>query len=689
MPNRPITIALLAVLLAVPAASAQTVATWTGATGNWTDPALWSPAVPNNGTPPGATYNAVLTGGGTVTLNTPIVVDQLLYRAGSVAGPNSLTLNAPLTWAGGAFTGGSSIVANGGATITGTTASLRLDGGGLTLGGAASTWSSGAIQLNNGGSLTNAVGSVMTATGNDSITRLSSGAVSFTNNGTFRKQGSTGTTTIGPNVSFTNTGTVDVQTGALNIGPNAAFTNTGTVNVQTGTLNFDFGGSTTGSSSGAFTVASGATLQFSFPTAAGAYILGAGSSLSGPGQFVLSGVPNPLGGTGNVSLQGTLDIGAINVTAGNLVLANSGRVGSLSLSPPTSTNAGLFVGQTLTVTGPMTWAGGIISGGNTLAPDLNLMVNGGAAFTGSNLTLDNSIHLTLNGGSSTFSANLTISGGNSTLTNAAGSTLTANGSITLRNVLNYVASFENAGALRIQGHTTVGSGSGRFVNSGSLDLLLGSTLTVSGSTSLMNSGTVTVGAGATLSGPVANSAGSVLRGTGTLSGGPVSFAAGSTLVTGVGGPGVLATAGPIAMAAGATFRADLNGTTPGTTYGRLDLGTAGTIDLGGATLSTSLGYQPTLGPTGDALDILFGTGSGTQVTGTFANAPPGSVVYIGTFNGTDYGARVTYTTNSVILDSFQIIAAPEPGALALAAAPAAMGMVGWVRRRWKSRLNDE
>jgi hypothetical protein len=292
MPSRPATVALLAVLLAAPATSAQIVATWTGATGNWTDPTLWStnPNYPNNGSPPGTTYNVVITGGGTVTLDAPIVVDQLLYRAGSIAGPNSLTLNAPLTWAGRAFTGSSSTVANGGATITGATGSLRLDGGGLTPGGAASTWSSGTIQLNNGGSLTNAVGSVLTATGNDSITRLSSGAVSFTNNGTFRKQGGTGTTTIGPNVSFTNTGTVDVQTGTLNI---------------------DFSGSS-GSSTGAFMVASGATLQlFTLSNSGGAYTLGTGSGLTGPGLFRSNG--------NFVTVQGNLDIGAIDVPGGQLV----------------------------------------------------------------------------------------------------------------------------------------------------------------------------------------------------------------------------------------------------------------------------------------------------------------------------------------------------------------------------------
>jgi hypothetical protein len=372
--------------------------------------------------------------------------------------------------------------------------------------------------------------------------------------------------------------------------------------------------------------------------------------------------------------------------AGNLFVASSGRVGSLSLPN------GLIVGQTLTVTGPMTWAGGSISGASTLAPDQNLVVNSGVSFTGSNLSLGNSIRLMLNSGSSTFSGSLTIGNGNTVLANAAGSTFTITGnganSIALLNTTNFVASFENAGSLQFQGRMTVRNG-GRFVNTGALDVLLGNTLTIntlSGlGTPLVNSGTVTVGAGATLSGTVTNVSNGVVRGMGTLTGGTVSFGAGSTLSPGVGGPGVLLTNSPIAMAAGATFRADLNGTTPGTTYGRLDLGTAGTIDLGGATLSTSLGYQPTLGPTGDALDILFGTGSGTQVTGTFANAPPGSVVYIGTFNGTDYGARVTYTTNSVILDSFQIIAVPEPGALALTAVA---GVVLWVRRRRKSRPND-
>ncbi|MFO0807695.1 MAG: hypothetical protein U0746_03650 [Gemmataceae bacterium] len=658
-------VALLILLAAAPAPARQVVATWTGTTGNWTNPALWSPAVPNNGTPPGTTYDAVLNGGGTVTIDAPIVIDQLLYRAGAISGPNNLTLNAPLTWSGGAFTGGGATAANGGATITGTTAPLLLDGRGLTLGGAASTWSSGTVRLNNGGSLTNAVGSVLTATGNDAITRLSAGAATFVNNGTFRKQGGTGTTTVGPAVAFINGGTVDVRTG---------------------TLNFDFSGSTTGSSTGAFVVAAGATLQFSFPTANGTYTLGAGSSVSGAGLFRITG--SSTGISGSVSVPGTLDSGAVDVSRANLFASTGGRVASLSL-----TSGNLIVGQTLTVAGPMTWADGSIVGVSTSAPDTNLVINGGVAITGLNPTVQNSVRLTLAGGSSTLSGGtLELTAGTNLLANAAGSTFTITGNgatptVTVRNG----SSFENAGVIRFQGSSTV-QNYGRFVNTGTLDVLPGSTLTnvgVNGApVPLTNSGTVTVGPGGTLSGPVTTIGGGVLRGTGTLAtssvfSGPVTFGAGSTLAPGIDGPGALSITGSIIMAAGAAFRAELNGTIPGTGYDRLDLGTTGTVDLGGATLSTTLGFRPTLGPTGDALTILFGADSATQVTGTFANAPPGSVVYVGTFGGTDYGARVTYTTNSVLLDSFVVVPVPEPSALALALVAAAAGTARHAGRRVK------
>src|SRR5258708_5173186 len=78
--------AAVLMVAAVPClAPAQTqTATWTGATGNWDSPAIWTTSpqagfFPNNGNPAGTIYNVQVSGGGTITLDVPIVIDQLTF----------------------------------------------------------------------------------------------------------------------------------------------------------------------------------------------------------------------------------------------------------------------------------------------------------------------------------------------------------------------------------------------------------------------------------------------------------------------------------------------------------------------------------------------------------------------------------------------------------------------------------
>src|SRR5206468_3160925 len=120
-------------------------------------------------------------------------------------------------------------------TLTGASANMRLDGRNLTLGGTASTWSGGSINIDNGSTLTNALGSVLTATDNNLIGRFSFvGTAAFVNAGTFVKTTGVGNTSVSAAVTFTNTGTINVQTGSLNAA--GGLTNTGTVTVSTGAV---------------------------------------------------------------------------------------------------------------------------------------------------------------------------------------------------------------------------------------------------------------------------------------------------------------------------------------------------------------------------------------------------------------------------------------------------------------------
>src|SRR5262249_38364844 len=128
----------------------------------------------------------------------------------------------------GTLGGSNTVTAAAGATFTGASNTMIFAGRSLNLGGTTSTWSGGTITIDNDSVLTNNFSSTFTATGNNSIQRSSSvGTATFVNQGTFRKDTGTGTTTLGGAITFTNSGSVEVVTGTLAIGSNLS--NSGTV----------------------------------------------------------------------------------------------------------------------------------------------------------------------------------------------------------------------------------------------------------------------------------------------------------------------------------------------------------------------------------------------------------------------------------------------------------------------------
>ncbi|MGA2440612.1 MAG: PEP-CTERM sorting domain-containing protein [Tepidisphaeraceae bacterium] len=110
-------------------AAADTTATWIGASGNWTDPTQWStnPNYPNNGTPTGTDYQALIDtdGGGpySVTLNSDTTIDSLTLN----------NANATLDHTGGTLTAGQIDINAGaydlnGGTIANATVNLSASG---------------------------------------------------------------------------------------------------------------------------------------------------------------------------------------------------------------------------------------------------------------------------------------------------------------------------------------------------------------------------------------------------------------------------------------------------------------------------------------------------------------------------------------------------------------------------------
>ena len=182
----------------------------------------------------GNTFNSgtVFTGLGSVVVNTSSTFNGAftssnLNLANGTQTGNAAVLNGQAQWAGGALAGTWAVAP---------TATLNLQSGSSkTLAGAAFTnngtvawqatsanivFSSGASVVNNG---------VWDAQGNASLTTDGATPTSFTNNGTLKKTGGNGTTSLtpGPSLSFINNGTVDVQVGTIALP--ASFSNAGTL----------------------------------------------------------------------------------------------------------------------------------------------------------------------------------------------------------------------------------------------------------------------------------------------------------------------------------------------------------------------------------------------------------------------------------------------------------------------------
>ena len=113
--------------------AADFTSTWFISDGIWGDAANWSPSAffPKNGNG-GATYDAVLGNGATITLDQNIVIQQFTHTSGTVTGSFSLTLNSNLAWTGGAMSGTGTTTVSGAASTINDTAGLLFLGRVLT-----------------------------------------------------------------------------------------------------------------------------------------------------------------------------------------------------------------------------------------------------------------------------------------------------------------------------------------------------------------------------------------------------------------------------------------------------------------------------------------------------------------------------------------------------------------------------
>jgi hypothetical protein len=470
----------------------------------------------------------VVSGGYLFLAEASTLSSSLTFSAGTLTGGGDLTVNDLFTWTGGTLSGRGSIHANGGFTISGTSGKT-LDTRSLDYTGTA-TWSgSGGITLSNHATWNNLAGATLQATGNAT---LGGSTGTFNNAGLLSKPAGTGTTTI--NTFLVNSGTVDAASGTLNVAGNNL-------------------------SSGSFTVEAGATLAFN----GGTQTLQSSSTISGAGDVTFGGATIALAGTYSVTGTTTISKGTVNFDADNPLPALTFSGGTLGGT------------ATLTLSGQLTWTGGMMTGGGHTVANGNIAISGDNKKELRNRILDNA-------GTATWTGNGALAmNTNSVWNNLAGAFFIAQNGDTLGggNPGQFGDStFNNAGTLQMAG-SGVATVQAFVNNTGTIDAASGVLNLADGG---LNSGTNTVEAGATLGFTGGNQA--LTAASGISGAGNVNFGSGMDSLTGYTSmAGAFSVTGTTSVLTGGTVSFDVDTTLAtltllgGTLTGASDLTVSGVL----------------------------------------------------------------------------------------------------------------
>jgi len=435
--------------LATSMAQAQLTLTLSG-TGDWSTASIWSPQnVPGSA-------DSVQISSGTVTVSDSRAVNLLTLSGGTLNGSGTLDVAGLLTWSGTTINGTGVLNANGGLSLTSSVSLYNAQT--LNLSGT-STWSGGILYhgdnpiLNNAGTLT------LTSDVSTSYYFGGGAPLVINNNGTFAKNGTSGTSYI--DATFNNTGNVTVQTGTLNL--SAGGSNSGTVSVSPSATLALSGGTFTFSPGSAFTGAG--TIQVNGATATFA------GATTGTGNLTLSS--GTLNGTGSVN--GLLSVSGGTINGAGTLDANGGVAITGSFD--------LYGSRTLNLSGLSTWSGGIL-------------------YHGDNPILNNAGTLTL---TSDVSTSYYFGGGAPLVINNSG-TFAKNGT----SGTSYIdATFNNTSTGNVMGSSGTLSFTNTFTNNGGSILVAGGNLSFTNS---LNVGTGTLGGSGTITAPTVTAGGIVLPG---------------------------------------------------------------------------------------------------------------------------------------------------------------------------------
>src|SRR6476659_5250852 len=268
---------------------------------------------------------------------------------------------------------------------------------------------------------------------------------------------------------------------------------------------------------------------------------------------------------------------------------------------------GVFINQPNLTTGATV---GTLHMATGVVQNVTLSANPGAVLNisalsilGTGILVDNTNSFTL-----TISATLGINN-NQAWTNNSGNLFTVSGDISLSGnnlTVNGTGNTLISGVIAgvANGSTLTKDGSGTLTLTGNDTFTRGTT--VNGGTLLVNN---TAGSGAV----TVNNAGTTLGGIGTISG-AVTVNAGANVAPGNGGNNTaILNTGALTLASTSNFRVDINGTTVGSGYDRLNVATGG-VTITGSNLVVTVGTTLSVGQTFTILSKV----AGGAITGTFA-----------------------------------------------------------------------
>ncbi|MDX1529892.1 MAG: hypothetical protein R3362_00060, partial [Rhodothermales bacterium] len=366
MRARYLPLALLALFAFGPAALAQITHTWNGGSGDWNEPANWTPAdVPDFG-------DTAIFPSGTATLTTDVSVGTLrIEGVAGVDGDADLTVTDELVWDTGVVGGGWVTFRGNGLVTVAAGATLRLDddryfemsAGRTLVNDGTAIWEGlgdwrGQGRLVNNGELILAfeAGTLLTfVTGNraDAVTNTATGVIRRTGSGTARYGG-----------GLVNDGLIRVENGTLDLrGVNA----TGTTGI------------------GAIEVEPGATLRVTGANHTQASVTGAAVEVEagrltvtdtyGSDEATIAGGRLDVDADGDIStltMEGGVLDGGGTVTVTSALVWSGGRMdgtGTTVLGPSVpltigAANVNLNGTRTLRTEGPVTWTGDVDLGGS-------------------------------------------------------------------------------------------------------------------------------------------------------------------------------------------------------------------------------------------------------------------------------------------------------------------------------------